>query len=71
MKSLLLLLMIVPYASFANANTKGMLDARAMTLKQWNSKPATPGIGSGAKSKKAPVAPPADSPSEPQDHLTR
>jgi len=55
MKSLLLLLTIVPYASFANANTKGMLDARAMTLKQWNSKPGTRASAQAPTPKKPPL----------------
>jgi len=70
MKPMLLVVTLVLPTSFANANTKSVLDARA-TLKHWNPNPGTSGIGSGANSKKVPVAPPADSPSNPQDHLTR
>ncbi len=71
MKVVLLIVTLVLSASFANANTHSVLDARAMTLKQWNPKPGTSGIGSGANSRKAPVAPPAENPIEPRDHLTR
>jgi hypothetical protein len=71
MKPMILVVTLVLPASFANANTMSVLDARVMTLKQWNPKPGTSGIGSGVKSKKVPVAPPADSPSNPRDHLTR
>jgi hypothetical protein len=38
MKPMLLIVTLVLSASFANANTKSVLDARAMTLKQWNPK---------------------------------
>jgi hypothetical protein len=71
MKPVLLALTLVLSTTFANANTKSVLDARAMTLKHWNPKPGTSGIGSGANFKKAPDAAPADSPRGPQDHLTR
>jgi hypothetical protein len=71
MKPVLVALTLVLPTTFANANTRSVLEARAMTLKHWNPKPGTSGIGFGADSKKAPLAPPADSPRGPQDHLTR
>jgi hypothetical protein len=71
MKPVLIVVILTLSVSFANANTMSVMDARAITLKHWNPKPGTSGIGSGANSKKAPVAPPAESPRDPQDHLTR
>jgi hypothetical protein len=66
----LLLSVTLARADTKGADTKSVLDVRAMTLNRSSANSVTTGIGPGASSRRAKDAPTADT-SSPQDHLTR
>jgi hypothetical protein len=70
MKPTLVALAIVLSVPLARADTKGVLDVRAMNYMRSSTNGETSGIGLGASSRKAKDAP-APGTSDPQDHLTR
>jgi hypothetical protein len=70
MKPTLAALAILLSVPLARADTKSVLDVRAMNYTRSNTNGGTSGIGLGAGSRKAKNAPTTGT-SSPQDHLTR
>jgi hypothetical protein len=70
MKPTLAALAIMLSVPLARADTKSVLDVRAMNYTRSNTNGGTSGIGLGASSRKAKDAPTTGT-SNPQDHLTR